>query len=78
MLGAFIYYLLSRAHVRERSQVCKTPIVMVNRNKYLTLNRCPLGNDEYKKQNKSDQTAFLLFTKFGKGNLKGVAKQCFD
>jgi len=33
-----------------------------------------------KKQNKSDQTAFKLhvFTKFGQGNFRGVAKQCFD
>ena len=49
----------------------------VDRNKYLTLNRCPLGNYEYKNQNKSDQIA-ILFTKFGQGNFKGVAKQCFD
>jgi len=28
------------------SQVCKTPIVKIDRNKYLTLNRCPLGNYE--------------------------------
>jgi len=31
-----------------------------------------------KKQNKSDQTASKLFTKFGKGNFKGVAKQHLD
>ena len=38
--------------------------VKIDRNKYLTLNRCPLGNYELKKktQNNSDQTAFKLFT----------------
>jgi len=30
----------------KKSQVCKTPIVKIDRNKYLTLNRCPLGNYE--------------------------------
>jgi hypothetical protein len=41
----------------KKSQVCKTPIVKIDRNKYLTLNRCSLGNYEKKEQNKSDQTA---------------------
>ena len=31
-----------------------------------------------KTQNKSDQTALILFTKFVQGNFRGVAKQCFD
>jgi len=31
----------------KKSLVCKTPIVKVDRNKYLTLNRCPLDNYEY-------------------------------
>jgi hypothetical protein len=30
----------------KKSQVCKTPLVKIDRNKYLTLNRCPLGNYE--------------------------------
>ena len=30
----------------KKSQVCKTPIVKIDRNKYLTLNRCSLGNYE--------------------------------
>ena len=30
----------------KKSQVCKIPIVKIDRNKYLTLNRCPLGNYE--------------------------------
>jgi len=30
----------------NKSQVCKTPIDKVDRNKYLTWNRCPLGNCE--------------------------------
>ena len=63
----------------KKSQVCKTSIVKINRNKYLTFNRCPLGNyGEKKEQNKSDQTALYLFTKFGQGNFKGVTKQCFN
>ena len=33
----------------KKSQVWKTPIVKVDRNKYLTLNRCPLANYEFKK-----------------------------
>jgi hypothetical protein len=32
--------------VLQKSQICKTPLVKVDRNKYLTLNRCPLGNCE--------------------------------
>ena len=31
-----------------------------------------------KKPNKSVPTAFYLFTKFRQGNVRGVAKQCFD
>jgi hypothetical protein len=61
------------------SNVCKTPIVKVDRNKNVTLNRCPKGRYEYKKpQNKSVQTAFQLLTKFGQGNFRGVMKECFD
>jgi len=45
----------------NNSQVCKSPIVKVDRNKYLTWNRCPLSNCELKKtQNKSDQTVLIL------------------
>jgi hypothetical protein len=32
----------------KKSQVWKTLIVKVDRNQYLTLNRCPLGNYERK------------------------------
>ena len=32
----------------KKLQVWKTPIVKADRNKYLTLNRCPLGNYERK------------------------------
>jgi hypothetical protein len=31
-----------------------------------------------KTQNKSVETAFYLLTKFGQGNFRGVAKECFD
>ena len=31
------------------SNVCKTPMVKVDRNKNVTLNRCPKGSYEYKK-----------------------------
>jgi hypothetical protein len=31
-----------------------------------------------KKLKNSDQTALKLFTKFGKGNFRGVAKHWFD
>jgi len=33
-------------HIKKKSQVCNTPIVKVDRNKYLTWNICPLGNYE--------------------------------
>ena len=33
-------------YIYKKKQVCKTPIVKIDRNKYLTLNRCPLGNYE--------------------------------
>ena len=43
----------------KKSLVCKTQIVNVDRNKNVTLNRCPQGIYEYKKkQNKSVQTPF--------------------
>ena len=42
----------------KKSLVCKSPIVKVDRNKNVTLNR--------------------VFTKFGQGNFRGVAKECFD
>ena len=32
----------------QNSQVCKTTLVRVDRNKYLTLDRSKLGTDEYK------------------------------
>ena len=43
----------------KKSLVCKTPIVKVDRNINVTLNRCSLGNYEKKKnQNNSVQTTF--------------------
>ena len=42
----------------KKSLVCKTPIVKVDRNKNVTLNRA--------------------FPKYGQGNFRGVAKECFD
>ena len=48
-----------------------------SRNKYLTLNKCPLGNYK-KKNNKFDQTALKQLINLGQGNFRGVAKQCFN
>jgi hypothetical protein len=42
--------LKKRRGAYKKSQVWKTPIVKVDRNKYLTLNRCPLANYEFKKK----------------------------
>jgi hypothetical protein len=52
----------------KNSQVWKTPMVKVDRNKNLTLNRSPLGMIMSEKQNKSDQMVLKLFTNFGPGN----------
>jgi hypothetical protein len=35
----------------QNAQVCKTTLVKVDRNKYLTLDRSKLGTDEYLVQN---------------------------
>ena len=37
-----------RGGAYQNSQVCKTTLVKVDRNKYLTLDRSKLGTDEYK------------------------------
>ena len=63
----------------KNSLVCQTPIVKVDTNKYLTLNRCPLGNYELKKHKEQIRSdSFLLITKFWQGNFRQVAKHCFE
>ena len=43
----------------KKSLVCKTHIVKLDRNKNLTLNRCPLGNYEFKKIEQIRSDSFL-------------------
>jgi hypothetical protein len=43
----------------KKTLVCKTPIVNVDRNKNLTLNRCPYGNYEKKNREQISSDSFL-------------------